>query len=155
MASTFTSLTCHVVFGTKYRRNTIAPELRDDLYRYTGGIIRSHKGVLLEVGGMPDHVHLLVGFSPTMAVSDMLRLIKSNSSKWVNERPGRIDRFEWQTGFAAFSVSHSQVDVVRRYIQNQERHHTERSFREEFLTLLRKHDIEFDERYVFEKEHSG
>lgn len=155
MASSFTSLTYHVVFSTKYRRNTISQDWQEQLYEYTGGIIRSHKGVQLEIGGMPDHVHLLIGISPTFAVSDMVRTIKSNTSKWINEQAGRIDRFEWQTGYAAFTVSHSQVEIVRKYIQNQEHHHSERSFDDEFLELLRKHQIEFDPRYVFEDEHVG
>jgi len=155
MASTFTSLTYHVVFSTRYRRNIITPDFQKDLYQYMGGIIRAHKGVLLEIGGMPDHVHLLAGFSPTIAVSDMIRLIKTNASKWANERPDRIDRFEWQTGYAAFTVSQSQEPVVRRYIQNQEQHHRTRTFRDELLTLLKKHNLEFEERYVFEQEHVG
>ena len=87
MASTFTSLTYHVVFSTKYRRNRITAALREELYKYIGGVVRDQKGVLLEIGGVADHVHLLAGFSPTVAVSDVVRLIKANSSKWVNERP--------------------------------------------------------------------
>jgi len=155
MSSTFTSLLYHAVFSTKHRKKIITPQIKDDLFQYTGGIIRAHKGVLLEIGGMPDHVHLLAGFSPTIAVSDMMRVIKTNTSKWVNAQPNRIDRFEWQTGYAAFTVSRSQESVVRQYISNQKEHHREWTFRDEFLALLRKHKIEFDERYVFEDEHVG
>jgi REP-associated tyrosine transposase len=155
MASTFTQLTYHVVFSTKYRRNTITPDLRDELYKYIGGIIRGQKGVLLEIGGMPDHIHLLIGIPPTIAVADMVRLIKANASKWVNERSDRVDRFEWQTGYAAFTVSHSQGDVVRSYIQNQEKHHADWSFRDEFRELLIRHGIEFEEKYLFEEEFVG
>ncbi|MCE9553764.1 MAG: transposase [Planctomycetes bacterium] len=102
---------------------------------------------------MPDHVLLLARLSPTIAVSDALRLIKTNSSKWGNERANMAGRFEWQTGYAAFSVSESQVTIVRQYIQRQQEHHRERTFREEFIGLLRKHNIEFDERYLFEETH--
>ena len=103
---------------------------------------------------MPDHVHLLAKLPPTLAVSDMLRLIKTNSSKWANERD-EVRNFEWQVGYAAFSVSESQADRIRRYIQSQAEHHRTMTFREEYLALLRKHKIEFDERYVFEEEHIG
>jgi len=153
MASTLTNLLYHIVYSTKYRHNLIVPPLQEELFPYIGGIIRENRGTLLEIGGMPDHIHLLARLSPTIAVSDMLRLIKTNSSKWVNERPAAAGRFEWQTGYAAFSVSESQVPTVRQYIQRQREHHRERTFREEFLGLLRKHNIDFDERYLFEETH--
>ena len=150
--STFTNLLFHVIYSTKHRKPTIQDEWRDDLYGYIGGIIRDEKGTLLKAGGVSDYVHLLAKFSPTIAVSDMLRLIKSNSSKWVNERNDVTVRLEWQSGYAAFSVSESQVQRVRDYIGHQEEHHRTRSFKNEFLELLRKHGVEFDERYVFDEE---
>ncbi len=153
--STFTNLTYHVVFSTKYRRNRIVEPFRDELYSYIGGIIRGEKGHLIEIGGMPDPIHLLAGFSPTIAVSDMLRRIKSKSSKWVNDNKKLVDRFEWQTGYGAFTVSQSQSPVVRRYLQRQAEHHRERSFRDEFIELLNRHGIEFEEKYLFEDEHVG
>lgn len=148
MAGTFTHLTFHIIFGTKYRRNTIAPDFREELYRYIGGVIRNHKGTLLEIGGTGDHVHLLIGLNASTCVADIVRVIKSNSSKWINERPDRVDRFEWQTGYAAFTVSCSQVESVRRYIQNQDDHHREWSFRDEYIAFLKRHGIDFEERYV-------
>ncbi|MCE9545388.1 MAG: IS200/IS605 family transposase [Planctomycetia bacterium] len=153
MASTFTNLLYHIVYSTKYRNNLVAPQLQAELYPYIGGIVQENRGTLLEIGGMPDHVQLLAQFSPTIAVSDMLRLIKTNSSKWVNERDGTAGRFEWQTGYAAFSVSQSQADTVRQYIRRQEEHHRSRSFTDEFRRLLQKHNIDFDERYLFEETH--
>jgi putative transposase len=153
--STFTSLTYHVVFGTKLRRPLIRPEIRDHLYAYIGGIIRDEKGHLIEVGGMPDHIHILASFSPTVAVSVMLRQIKTGSSKWLNERPDVIDRFEWQRGYGAFTVSQSGIGRVRRYIQGQEEHHQKRSFSDEFVRLLQRHQIPFEERYLFDGEHHG
>ena len=153
MASTFTNLLYHIVYGTKYRQNLIVPSLREPLYEYIGGIIRAGKGVLIRIGGAGDHVHILAKLSPTIAISEALMLVKANSSKWVNEGDLVQPRFEWQTGYAAFSVSESRVGDVRRYIGAQEEHHRRRTFKEEFVELLRKHNIEFEERYVFEDEH--
>jgi len=148
MASTFTNLLYHIVFSTKDRVPSIHESLRERLYEYMGGILRGEGGVLLEIGGIPDHVHLLVKLKSDMPVAEIVRLSKSNSSKWVNESNGSTGRFAWQTGYAAFSVSESQVARVRRYIQNQESHHAQVSFRDELITLLKKHRIEYDERYL-------
>lgn len=104
---------------------------------------------------MPDHLHLLVGIPPTIAVSDAIRIFKTNSSKWVNERGDRMAKFQWQPGFAAFTVSTSQREVVSQYIRNQQEHHRRRNFREEFIELLKRHEIEYDPKYVFEQEHVG
>ena len=154
MPNTYTNLLFHIVYSTKYRKPLIQPSWQDELYGYMGGIIRAEKGILLVVGGIKDHVHMLAKLPPTIAVSDMLRLIKGNSSKWVNERPD-VSYFEWQAGYGAFSVSKSNVPSVRKYIDSQEEHHRKQSFRDEYLALLRRHNIEFDERYVFEEEHIG
>jgi REP element-mobilizing transposase RayT len=153
MSSTFTNLLFHVVYSTKYREPLIQPAWNERLFEYIGGIIRGERGILLEINGTADHIHLLAKFSPTIAVSDMLRLIKTNSSKWVHEERLAGHEFQWQTGYGGFSVSQSQIDRVRQYIQNQQQHHERQPFKEEFLGLLRKHNIEFDERYVFEEEH--
>jgi REP element-mobilizing transposase RayT len=154
MPNTYTNLLFHIVYSTKYRKPLIQADWQDELYGYMGGIIRDEKGILLAAGGMPDHVHLLAKLPPTIAVSDMLRLIKTNSSKWAGERHD-VRYFEWQAGYAAFSVSESQVDRVRDYVRSQIAHHRTRRFKEEYLELLRRHKIEFDERYVFEEEHIG
>lgn len=150
--STFTNLLFHIIYSTKYRKPTIRSEWHDDLYGYIGGIVRDQKGTLLKIGGVEDHVHLLVKLSPTIAISDVLRKIKSNSSKWINERPDVNRKFEWQSGYAAFSVSESQMPAVAKYIANQAEHHRKKTFEEEFLAILKKHNIEFDTRYVFEQE---
>ena len=150
--STFTNLLFHVVFSTKFRRPTIEKIWQDDLYGYIGGIIRENKGTLLCIGGVSDHVHLLVKLSPTIAISDALRLIKTNSSKMVNEKIGGRKPFEWQAGYGAFSVSEFQKDVVRAYILNQEEHHRKQTFEEEFISMLERHQIVYDLRYVFEQE---
>jgi putative transposase len=148
MASTFTNLLFHIVFSTKDRTPSIHEGLRERLYEYMGGIIRGERGTLLEIGGVPDHVHLLAKLKSDISIAEMVRLVKSNSSKWVNESIGLTGRFEWQTGYGAFSVSESQAKKVGKYIQDQESHHTKVSFRDELITLLKKHGIEYDERYL-------
>ncbi len=149
MASTLTNLLYHLVFSTKGRIPLIDDEIQAPLYDYMGGIIRNQGGKAIEIGGMPDHVHCLARFPARKAVSDMLRALKSDSSGWVNrERPG--DRFSWQTGYGAFTVSHSQVGKVRKYIKTQEKHHRERSFEMELLALLIKHGVEYDEQYLWD-----
>jgi putative transposase len=148
MASTFTNLLCHIVFSTKARVPTIHEGLRERLYEYVGGIIRGEGGVLIEIGGVPDHVHILAKLRTDIAIAVMVRLIKSNSSKWVNQTNSPGNRFEWQTGYAAFSVSESQMTKVRRYIQTQESHHAKVAFKDELIALLKKNRIDYDERYL-------
>jgi REP element-mobilizing transposase RayT len=150
MASTYTNLLYHVVFSTKDRIPLIQPDLQERLYEYMGGIIRGEGGVLLQIGGVPDHVHLLTKLKADTAVAVLLRLLKSNSSKWVNEERLIPGRFGWQTGYAAFTVSESQAAKVRNYIRTQESHHAKVSFKEELIALLKKHRIEYDERYIFD-----
>ena len=122
------------------------------LYTYIGGIIRAQKGLLIEIGGIEDHIHLLVGISPTKPISDAIREIKANSSKWVNELFELSERFEWQKGYGAFTVSYSHQQLVKNYIQNQKEHHHKKSFKEEYIALLKSHDITFEEKYLFENE---
>lgn len=153
--STYTSLTYHVIFSTKYRKPRIVESFKEDLYSYIGGIIRGEKGNLVQIGGVEDHIHILAGFSPTIAVSDMLKRIKGNSSKWINDERKTKSRFEWQAGYGAFTVSHSQIPIVRRYIHTQEEHHRKLTFKDEFLAILKRHNIEYDHKYVFEAEHVG
>ena len=148
MATTFSNLVYHIVFSTKNRLPLIGRAERDPLYQYIGGIVRTERGALLEIGGMPDHVHLLVRFKPDFPVPAAVRTIKANSSRWWNARHGHNGRFEWQTGYGVFSVSESQVPRVQRYIQTQEEHHARVSFRDELVELLNRHGIAFDERYL-------
>jgi putative transposase len=150
--STFTNLLFHVVYSTKYRKPMIEKSWQDELYGYIGGVIRENKGTLLCMGGVNDHVHLLAKLSPTIAISDMLRLIKANSSKMVNEKIKPRIPFEWQSGYGAFSVSESQYEKVRAYLLNQEVHHRKQTFEQEFIAILDRHKITYDLRYVFEQE---
>jgi REP element-mobilizing transposase RayT len=144
MSHTFSQLLYHIIFGTQHRENLIDPELRQDLYPFIGGLVRSVRCTLLAVGGMQDHVHLLVRARPTVSLSDLLRVIKANSSRWVHERSAMPRRFGWQEGYGAFSVSGSAAADVCRYIQRQEEHHRRRTFEAEWVTLLKRHGIEFD-----------
>ena len=149
MSGTYTNLLYHVIFSTKDRIPWIEPSFRKDLYRYMGGIVRELGGTPLEIGGVADHVHLLIKLKPTLALADFMRKLKSGSSKWMNEEKMRLRKFGWQDGYAAFSVSTSQASQVKRYIKNQEQHHRRTTFQEEFVRLLRKHGIEYEERYLW------
>lgn len=150
MGSTLTHLVYHIVFTTKNRQNIITPELRVTLYPYIGGIIRGEKGAMLKIGGSTDHVHILASLPPTLPVSEALRCIKGNSSKWVNEGRKTKVHFEWQRGYGAFTVSEAMVETVSRYIENQEEHHRVKSFEEEFLLFLKEQGITYDERYIWD-----
>src|SRR6185437_11558351 len=147
MAHTFTKHHFHIVFGTKQRQKLIAKEIRPQLWSYIAGICRN-KGILaLAIGGIEDHVHLLVELKPDMTVPKALNLIKSNSSRWTKRR---VRDFSWQEGYSSFSVSASNIPVVKRYVLNQEAHHRKRSYEDELFSLLRKHGIEFDPNHVFD-----
>ena len=146
----YTNFRVHLVWSTKDRAPTIAEDFQEELYAYIGGILRKRKHVLLAAGGVEDHIHLLVGIHQSQAIADCVRDVKSNSSGWIHERFAKLQSFRWQTKYGAFTVSESQVDSVKAYIADQKEHHKTLSFKEEFLLILRKHGIEFDERYVFE-----
>ncbi len=149
----YTKLAYHIVFSTKYRRPIITEEVRERLYEYIGGTLRNIQGSLLEIGGIEDHLHLLTSLSPAKSVSDSVRDIKANASKWANELPETGNRFEWQKGYGAFTVSYSQIDFVRHYIQNQQEHHRTMSFEEEYVKILCRHEIEFEHKFLFEAEY--
>jgi putative transposase len=152
MPQSYVCLPIHVVFSTKNRVDSIQPEWEQRLYEYIGGILREEKCTLLAAGGMPDHVHLLISWSKEKSVADVLRVLKTNSSKWIHETmPGQTD-FAWQSGYAAFAVSQSNVDQVKRYITNQKEHHRRMNFKEEFIAFLKKHGLPFDARYVWNDE---
>ncbi len=147
MASTFTNLLFHLVFSTKDRAPLITEGFQERLYSYLGGLVRDEGGALLAAGGMPDHVHLLACFKADTSVAEMVRRIKANSSKWIHQEVA-VRHFAWQTGYGAFSVSESQKESVKRYIQDQAQHHARLSFREELIALLERHQITYDKRYL-------
>jgi REP element-mobilizing transposase RayT len=147
MPHTFTNLLAHVVFSTKDRLPLINAEAQPRLHSYMGGILRELKVTPLIVNGVADHVHMLVGLPPAASVSDTLRILKTNSSRWMHETYGKP--FAWQSGYGAFSVSQSNLAAVREYIARQEEHHRRMNFKEEFVSLLRRHNVEFDELQVW------
>src|SRR5262245_3413626 len=150
MPQSFTCLHYHFIFGTKHREPTITDDLKPRLYDYLGGVVRSEGGVLIAVGGVADHVHLLGRLRQETAVADVMRVLKTNSSKWVHETFPASSRFGWQAGYGAFTVSYSQVDDVKRYIARQEQNHKTVTFQDEYREFLMKHGIEFEERYLWE-----
>ena len=149
MSRAFTNLLTHVVFSTKDREPMIVPELKEELYAYLGGLARELKGKAYGIKGTADHVHMLISLAPVVSMSDALRFLKSNSSGWVHDKWPRRKSFAWQLGCGAFSVSKSNVPAVLKYIRNQEAHHRRVSFKEEFTDFLVKHEIEYDERYIW------
>lgn len=149
MANTYTQIHIQFVFAVKYRNGLIHSSFKQELYQYISGIIKAQNHKLLAINGMPDHLHILVGMRPSQSVSDLIQDIKSNSSKWINEKKFLKVKFEWQVGYGAFSYSKSHVQNVIRYIQNQEKKHKAKSFNEEYLNFLNAFGIEYDERFVF------
>ena len=147
MSRTFTNLLTHVIFSTKDRAPLIRPEIKPELFAYLGGLTRELKGKAYGINGTNDHVHMLISLPPNVSTSDALRFIKANSSGWVSDKWNKA--FAWQLGYGAFSVSKSNVPEVLRYIANQEKHHRRITFKNEFVGFLRKHDINYDERYIW------
>ena len=139
----------HIVFSTKSRTPLIVPELEERLYPFLGGIVRDLRCNLLAVNGMPDHVHLLVNYRADLSHSELLQQVKGRSSKWINETFFHLGHFGWQEGYGGFTVSKSAVESVEHYIANQKEHHKQLSFEEEFLELLRRHGLKFEEGEVF------
>jgi putative transposase len=150
MPSTYSNLLYHIIFSTKHREPLITPEFRGELCPYVAGILQGQDGLPLEIGGMPDHLHLVIRIKPDVSVSEIVRLVKANSSKWANERPAGVGHFAWQRGYGAFTVSFSQLDAVRQYVRRQEEHHRVKTFQEEFVEFLKRNGIEFDERYLWD-----
>ena len=146
MPSSFTQNFYHTVFSTKHRANWITPVLEQDLYPFMGGILRDLRCTLLAINGMPDHIHLLIRYRADLSHSDMLRHLKSRSSKWIHETFADRRAFAWQAGYGAFAVSYSHLDGVKKYLADQEEHHRVRTFQEEFREFLKRHQIEYDER---------
>lgn len=149
MGSSFLCCYLHIVFSTKERKPIIMPEWKNRLWEYFGGIARDNKIKLLEVGGTHDHIHALISIPSTLSIAKALQFIKGGSSRWIHETFPLSRNFAWQDGYGAFSVSPSKIEDVKEYIAGQEEHHRKKPFQEEFWDLLKKHGIEFDERYIW------
>ena len=150
MANTYTQISIHSIFAVQGREQIISKNWRDDLHKYISGIIKEEGAKPLAVGGWKDHVHIFFGLQPALSISDFLRIVKGNSSKWINEKKFLPGRFSWQEGFGAFSYSKSQRNNVIKYIMNQEEHHKVKIFKEEYLDILKKYEVDYDEKYLFE-----
>jgi putative transposase len=149
-ANTHTQIYIHIVFAVQRRQNLIRREHNEELQKYMAGIISGQGQKLIAINNMPDHFHILIGQRPNVALSDLVRNIKAGSSRFINDRCWVAGRFSWQEGFGAFSYSHSQLDTVVRYIQNQQEHHQRKSFSEEYVELLKRFNVPHDQRCLFQ-----
>lgn len=150
MPGTFSQVYIQVVFAVKGRENLISRSWKDELHKYMAGIIKAKEQKPIIINGMPDHIHAFIGLRPSMPISDIVRDIKNNSSNFINEKKFVNGKFSWQEGYGAFSYGHSQIEKVYSYILNQEEHHKKKTFREEYIDFLKKFEVQFDEKYLFE-----
>ncbi|NOS92237.1 MAG: IS200/IS605 family transposase [Cyclobacteriaceae bacterium] len=150
MPGTFSQIYIQVVFAVKRRENLLQKPWRDEVFKYMAGIIKEKNQKPIIVNGVTDHVHLFIGLKPVMSLSDLVRDVKNNTTNFINDKKFLNTKFSWQEGFGAFSYSHSQLDTVYQYILNQEEHHKKKTFKAEYLELLEKFEIEYDEKYLFD-----
>jgi len=150
VANTYSQIYIQIVFAVQGRQNLIPPTRKEELHRYITGIIRNKKQKLIAINSMPNHIHIFVGLQPDMAISDLVRDIKNNSSRFVNEQKWVQGKFRWQVGFGAFSYARSQIDSVVKYLKNQEQHHATTTFKQEYIGMLRRFSVEYDEKYLFQ-----
>lgn len=151
MANTYTQLYIQFVFAVKNRQSLIRPEWEEELYKYITGIIQNKSHKMIAINGMPDHLHLFIGFEPVDHMSELIKVVKGESTKWIKKQGYTNGSFNWQAGYGAFSYSRSHIDRVYRYIQNQKEHHKKKTFREEYIELLEKFDVNYNERYIFKE----
>ena len=150
MANTYSQLYAHIVFSVKNRQSLLQKEVKSEVYNYIAGVIANQGYTLIAINGMADHIHILIGYKPTLAISSLIREIKEHSTKWINSQQKVMGKFEWQKGFGVFSVSRSGIDQVADYIRNQENHHAKRNFHQEYVGLLTRHGVDFDLAYTFD-----
>lgn len=150
MANTYSQVYLQFVFAVKGRQSLINPKNNEELQKYITGIVQNRKQKMLAINNMPEHLHLFVGFGTTMSMADFMEEVKAISSKFINEKGWVKGKFEWQRGYGVFSYSRSQIDNVIKYIINQQEHHKKKTFKDEYLEFLKKFEVEYDERYLFE-----
>jgi REP element-mobilizing transposase RayT len=150
MPGTFSQIYIQYVFAVKGRENLLLSPWREEVFKYMAGIIKGKNQKAIIINGVTDHVHVFVGLKPGMSISDLIRDVKNNSSNFINENKFVKGKFEWQEGYGAFSYSHSQLDNVYQYILNQEDHHRKTSFKQEYISFLKKFEIEYEEKYLFD-----
>lgn len=151
MANTYTQLHIHCIFAVRFRDSVIKPEWQERLNQYITGIIQNNGHKLIAVNGMSDHLHVFFGFRPNQSLSDLMRMVKDESSEWINSQKLNTSVFRWQEGYGAFSYSRSQISSVARYIENQQEHHRRKTFVDEYKSFLNQFEIEYDDRYVFKE----
>ena len=152
MANTYTQLYVHIVFSVKTRHALIPKRHKPELHQYITGIITKRKQKVIQINSMPDHIHILVGVTPDIALSDLVQSIKIGTTRFINRQGWIAGKFQWQEGFGAFSYSRSQLNTVATYIENQEEHHSRQTFHEEYLEFLKRFNISYDAKYVFDLE---
>ena len=152
MANTYTQIHIHFIFVVNYREGLIHNLWKDELYKYITGIVKNQKHKLITINGMPDHIHLLIGMRPHQSISELMQDVKSGSSKWINDQKLVKGKFEWQEGYGAFSYGASQVKDVIQYIINQKTHHQKISFYDEYLGLLKRFEVDYDDKYLFKEQ---
>lgn len=150
MANTFSQIYLQFVFAVKDRYSLISGNNKEELHKYITALIQARGAKLLAVNCMPDHIHIFVGFKPTILISDFVKEIKVQSNEFINGKDWVRGRFQWQEGYGVFSYSQSHIDSVIKYIQNQEIHHQKKTFKQEYITLLEKFEVPFEERYLFD-----
>lgn len=151
MANTFTQIYIQFVFAVQNRISLIQAEWKDELYKYITGIVQNNGHKLIAINGIANHVHIFIGYKPNQLIPDLMQDVKGSSSKWINEKRFVKGKFSWQEGYGAFSYSNSQIDSVVKYINDQEMHHKKHTFREEYILLLKKFNISFDEKYILKE----
>ena len=149
MPNTYTQIYIQLVFAVRERACLIAPEWKADIFKYIAGILANRGQKLIAIGGVADHIHILFGMLPSIALSDLVGDVKTSSGNFINEKRFVKGKFYWQEGFGAFSYSRAQIDAVAKYVMDQEKHHANRSFREEYVELLDRFDIEYQDKYLF------
>lgn len=150
MSDTYTQIYIHFIFAVKSRDCLINRDHKDELYKYITGIVQNKGHKMIAINGTSNHIHILIGMLPKESLSELVKEVKRCSSMFINEKKWAKGRFEWQIGFGAFSYSHSQISIVAEYIENQEEHHRKKTFREEYVEMLRRYNVEYDEKYILE-----
>jgi len=151
MANTYTQIYLQFVFAVENRISLIQPDWEEELYKYITGIIQNNKHKLIAINGIPNHIHILIGYAPHQLIPDLLQDIKGDSSRWINRQKFVKGHFNWQAGYGTFSYSHSQINRIAKYIMNQKQHHKKKSFTEEYLEFLKKFNVTYDERYILKE----
>jgi putative transposase len=150
MSGTYTQIHIQAIFAVKFRDSLIDHSWKERLHKYITGIVQNNGHKMLSINSMPDHLHLLFGFRPNQSISDLMRLVKCDSSEWINKQKLTKNKFRWQDGYGAFSYARSQVKAVINYVENQESHHKKITFLQEYIVFLKRFEIDYDERYIFQ-----